>query len=915
MDLFTLDDQVYLCRSHDPASPRENYQDGSSKLKGFPKHSPNHPESTNDLTIQGRNMINSKLNTQDNCTEFIEKGQEISPAKSNVSIGRDNQPITFRQKSQHFESRRPSQNSHLSSGIQEGTYSPLTSKRYQELNFDKKRNSGTTPLHSSRRKNAEFDRLIRNADSVQRRIEQRLKMLNESIEKRSKNSSSKKNRPNIYQNSYKAPDQQLILESIPPKIQPKSSSNQKIQIMTQKLQDLVEMMDVVCGSPLHKNLKKNREILSAEKIKPIYGDELRNSSINQNSPSLKIHKYDPLGLQTSIGDNTLDQYIRTLDYEDEQHLNKDLGTSDFSIINSKLLGNSSILKEQLAKLNDNQKKEIRSEFKRRKSQSKLTNNQSKTIDEEEFYTVRPSIEPSNLMSQRSKIQKPSTHFDNEYSTILPSDSVSKNFYTRNTNIGGTFGNITHLTDYSGSNNRTLTKFSQNPQYNRKHLQNCLVCIQCLRQNTDIIESKLKEVTGHCEMLVNIMSLNLDSMEKGLNKLKMDYFIETDKDQKLLDEITIFIVSIAHCKNLLEQNKGFGYEYLRLMISGIQDIFKKTSIRAIELISNELGIEKFERMSLSPRRKASGWREPSGQRIEKISTRSSVSPLSKLSNRNVRGSSTFRPGRASSKHSKRAETIRSRSPLRQNEEIEEFYTQSQRLSLNLPKLENTIRSIQERGHNIPQKTYSLQKSPNDRSLEIKKYNQTHQPKIQGCTDPKIIFNFTDSRQKRSSRPQYFNNEENLDDEKVFRNLDFAFKASTVTQKECSRQHQRLTLGSGKVNILKLIDNENVVIGYDSGDVVIFHLLKQEESFAHRIHTSAITALEVTNLNLRSNSGLLPTQVLITGTDAEECSVMIWNISSKRPMKRLNGHRARISAILSLEDNATICTSSYDSKIAI
>lgn len=108
---------------------------------------------------------------------------------------------------------------------------------------------------------------------------------------------------------------------------------------------------------------------------------------------------------------------------------------------------------------------------------------------------------------------------------------------------------------------------------------------------------------------------------------------------------------------------------------------------------------------------------------------------------------------------------------------------------------------------------------------------------------------------------------------------------------------------------------MAVGYSSGDVVMFNLLTQEETFAHRIHTSQITAIEVTRLNLKNNSGLFPNRVLITGTDADECSIMIWNMENKRPMKRLNGHTARISDILSFEDNATICTSSHDSKIAI
>jgi hypothetical protein len=36
-----------------------------------------------------------------------------------------------------------------------------------------------------------------------------------------------------------------------------------------------------------------------------------------------------------------------------------------------------------------------------------------------------------------------------------------------------------------------------------------------------------------------------------------------------------------------------------MISGIKDIFKKTSLKAIEIISEELNLDKFERMSISP----------------------------------------------------------------------------------------------------------------------------------------------------------------------------------------------------------------------------------------------------------------------------------------------------------------------------
>jgi hypothetical protein len=79
----------------------------------------------------------------------------------------------------------------------------------------------------------------------------------------------------------------------------------------------------------------------------------------------------------------------------------------------------------------------------------------------------------------------------------------------------------------------------------------------LKQNTEIIENKLKEVDGHCEILVNIMSLNLESMENGLRKLKLDYFVESEKDRKLMNQISIFVKSIEHCRDILHQNKQFG----------------------------------------------------------------------------------------------------------------------------------------------------------------------------------------------------------------------------------------------------------------------------------------------------------------------------------------------------------------------
>lgn len=199
----------------------------------------------------------------------------------------------------------------------------------------------------------------------------------------------------------------------------------------------------------------------------------------------------------------------------------------------------------------------------------------------------------NLTGSPDKFKFLKHGLQGEYSTIQPMDSVSKNFYTRENLTQFT---IDAATEINETQNTRLTTFSQNPDYNKKHLQNCLICIQCLKQNTEIIENKLNEAGGHTEILVNIMTLNLDSMEKGLKKLRNDYFISNSADQKLMEQIKIFIQSVEHSSSILSQNKSFGQDYTKLMISGVKDIFKKTACKAIELISGILGIENYGRIS-------------------------------------------------------------------------------------------------------------------------------------------------------------------------------------------------------------------------------------------------------------------------------------------------------------------------------
>ena len=137
--------------------------------------------------------------------------------------------------------------------------------------------------------------------------------------------------------------------------------------------------------------------------------------------------------------------------------------------------------------------------------------------------------------------------------------------------------------------------------------------------------------------------------------------------------------------------------------------------------------------------------------------------------------------------------------------------------------------------------------------------------------------------------------------------------TTSEKEVL--HISIGEGEGRVTVVKMVDNEQVAVGFTSGDLIFFNLDKLEPDYGHREHQSSITTIEVASISMLNKDGSrVLRRVLLTGGSDEECSILVWDLESNLPMKRLSGHSHLISSIIDLGDSSTIVVGSFDSKIS-
>ena len=122
-------------------------------------------------------------------------------------------------------------------------------------------------------------------------------------------------------------------------------------------------------------------------------------------------------------------------------------------------------------------------------------------------------------------------------------------------------------------------------------------------------------------------------------------------------------------------------------------------------------------------------------------------------------------------------------------------------------------------------------------------------------------------------------------------------------------------TGAVTVIKIIKETVLAVGYSSGELAFYSLTEDFKFLAkQKEHGSSITSMESGELCLNLGAGLVGKEVLLTGGNERDKTVVIWEIATFRPIQKLKGHQHMVTSIVDLRDFSTIATASMDSKIA-
>lgn len=131
-----------------------------------------------------------------------------------------------------------------------------------------------------------------------------------------------------------------------------------------------------------------------------------------------------------------------------------------------------------------------------------------------------------------------------------------------------------------------------------------------------------------------------------------------------------------------------------------------------------------------------------------------------------------------------------------------------------------------------------------------------------------------------------------------------------------RHVQLTGCSGSITVIKIVRETDLAVGYSTGELALYSInddfkLKSKG----KEHFGSISALESGNLNVdEGGSGLKNLEVIMTGGNEADKTVVVWDAFTLQPLKRLNGHQHMVTSIVDIGDSATFVTSSMDGQIA-
>ena len=121
--------------------------------------------------------------------------------------------------------------------------------------------------------------------------------------------------------------------------------------------------------------------------------------------------------------------------------------------------------------------------------------------------------------------------------------------------------------------------------------------------------------------------------------------------------------------------------------------------------------------------------------------------------------------------------------------------------------------------------------------------------------------------------------------------------------------------GAITVIKIIKETILAVGYSSGEVS-FYSLTGGFRFLSKFqeHTSSVSAMESGELCMNLGNGVSNKEVLLTGGNEKDKTVVVWDVNTFQPIQKLKGHEHMVTCIVDLRDFATVVTGSMDSKVA-
>lgn len=121
--------------------------------------------------------------------------------------------------------------------------------------------------------------------------------------------------------------------------------------------------------------------------------------------------------------------------------------------------------------------------------------------------------------------------------------------------------------------------------------------------------------------------------------------------------------------------------------------------------------------------------------------------------------------------------------------------------------------------------------------------------------------------------------------------------------------------GAITVIKIIKETILAVGYSSGEIGFYSLTDNFKLLSKsQEHKGSITALESGDFGFNGQSGMKNRQVLLSGGNEKDKGIVVWDIASFQPIKKMAGHKHMITSIIDLQDSATIVTGSMDSTIS-